>query len=837
MSEAQRQDFFNSTVYRIFSSRIFNAGGAIDGGALEDLQVNSTAMNDYRRDLQNREIPVYSIAMNNHGRPSIGINLLYQFYLYAWDHRLDNSTTYFQDADSFFWLFRYEPTKVEYGLFGATGSSDFIVYLNSQKGGSSAYDVTTVTDHINEVNDAGVRNLLLSALNSPVSDFDPYGFWPSEFYPVPPVGWYDIPYRSTSTMHQQQAGHGNITITTPMNGTVFAPGENVTVEVIYEGEPYSGVHFLAQDLSFGVDNETPYSHEFTVDEEYLGPMLIAAWVVNEDGSSDEASVEIDIVTNVTPDQISTLPAGPLYLRADDEVMLYVQGMYGNISRDITFVGTTYNSSNTSVAQVNDGVLTALAVGEAVINITNGITEELHVYVLKSCEEPVNGMRIRKKLKLCPGTYNLANGIRIDIDNVVIDCNGATIRGSGSGTGIYVLDRKGITLKNCNVQNYYFGIAFNQSDNNRIVSNNVGANNFGIYLINSDRNTISDNNAFDNRYHGIFAEYSSDLNISSNILQNNGQSGVFGYGAYVRYASSAEIMDNLISDNSATAAYAIKLKAFPDALVVTNTIFQNLDNAIQIETSDNLTIIDNNIYSNNRSIYIDSSNNINIFHNNFNNTLHAFDNGNNSWDNGAVSGGNYWSNYDEETEGCNDTDNDGYCDMAYAIPPNGTDNFPFTRRNGWLKNIFTINLNSGWNLISIPLVPDNNSIQHVFASVNYTQLFSSNNGWKVPTEINNALGYWIKAADNHNLTIEGSDPGNKSINLVSGWNLIGYPNLEARNISLVFNDINVTTIFSYEDHILKSYKPDRPENLNSLRVMRPGYGYWVYVNEGGSIDIS
>ncbi|MFA6566059.1 MAG: hypothetical protein WCT48_04905, partial [Candidatus Paceibacterota bacterium] len=48
----------------------------------------------------------------------------------------------------------------------------------------------------------------------------------------------------------------------------------------------------------------------------------------------------------------------------------------------------------------------------------------------------------------------------------------------------------------------------------------------------------------------------------------------------------------------------------------------------------------------------------------------------------------WSDYDTPEEGCNDADNDGFCDAPYAIPgPSGVesgnqDNFPWTTRDGW-----------------------------------------------------------------------------------------------------------------------------------------------------------
>ena len=51
--------------------------------------------------------------------------------------------------------------------------------------------------------------------------------------------------------------------------------------------------------------------------------------------------------------------------------------------------------------------------------------------------------------------------------------------------------------------------------------------------------------------------------------------------------------------------------------------------------------------------------------------------NNSWDNGAILGGNYWSDYHNESQGAYDNDSDGFADDPYNVT--GTipsqDNYP------------------------------------------------------------------------------------------------------------------------------------------------------------------
>lgn len=45
------------------------------------------------------------------------------------------------------------------------------------------------------------------------------------------------------------------------------------------------------------------------------------------------------------------------------------------------------------------------------------------------------------------------------------------------------------------------------------------------------------------------------------------------------------------------------------------------------------------------------------------------------------GGNYWDNFDTPNKGCNDINNDGFCDTSYIFN-GGRDNYPWVKRDGW-----------------------------------------------------------------------------------------------------------------------------------------------------------
>lgn len=108
--------------------------------------------------------------------------------------------------------------------------------------------------------------------------------------------------------------------------------------------------------------------------------------------------------------------------------------------------------------------------------------------------------------------------------------------------------------------------------------------------------------------------------------------------------------------------------------------------------------------------------------------------------------------------------------------------------GWS---YTLNLKVGWNYISIPVEPLDNSVKTVLSSIlNYiTGIWSYQNGKWITwikdwdsgdlTKLTSEYGYTIKLTQNANLTVTGTLNTNK-IPLIIGWNLVGlrsdFPNI-------------------------------------------------------------
>jgi len=171
----------------------------------------------------------------------------------------------------------------------------------------------------------------------------------------------------------------------------------------------------------------------------------------------------------------------------------------------------------------------------------------------------------------------------------------------------------------------------------------------------------------------------------------------------------------------------------------------------------------------------------------------------------------------------------------------------------ILNIF-IELFEGWNLVSLPLSPLDNTLPNVLSSIqkNYSKVvaYDANdigNESKIydPNDllhsnlnsIEKEIGVWINMLNNDTLLNEGYKNDVVNFNLKEGYNLISYPSLDENNVSYVFGNVSddLVNILTYENNEWKSYSPAKPTILNNLTIIKPGQAYWVEVNDTVSWD--
>jgi hypothetical protein len=151
--------------------------------------------------------------------------------------------------------------------------------------------------------------------------------------------------------------------------------------------------------------------------------------------------------------------------------------------------------------------------------------------------------------------------------------------------------------------------------------------------------------------------------------------------------------------------------------------------------------------------------------------------------------------------------------------------------------FTRPLSPGPNLVSIPLIQSNESIDTFLQTVEYDRAWhydSSSQKWRWHMtfkdyrrglwNVNHTIGIWVNATEDSNLTVAGVVPARMTIHLYEGWNLVSFPSF---NASYTVYDLGMDTAAVR----VEGNDPTPPHHLRVLgnaEVLLAGCGYWVKV---------
>ncbi len=350
-----------------------------------------------------------------------------------------------------------------------------------------------------------------------------------------------------------------------------------------------------------------------------------------------------------------------------------------INKDnLNIVGEDENTTIINAAGGNDGIkISGYRRGNTIRGFTIKNALRDGIYIEDYCEN--------NKILNCIIHNSSRYGVYLDYErgenNVIKNCK---IYNNGNA-GIYVT--KGWYVRHNKVQNSK-------------IYNNHG---FGIYM-GGDYGTISECECYNNFNSGIEIR-GQNAQILSTSSHHNGGNGISIHGSNAKISDSTSynntregILSGGVSSthvNNCSAYYnhdGILLDGTSNGLINNCSVYNNTWSGISVDSSSNNKIIycnshDNydgiqindgasgnsiigcNIFDNyNYGMYIFLSSNNNLFfHNNFNNTNNAFDECDNTWYNITLNEGNYWSNFDEPSEGAWDNNSDGIVDSPYYIP--------------------------------------------------------------------------------------------------------------------------------------------------------------------------
>ncbi|UCG70381.1 MAG: right-handed parallel beta-helix repeat-containing protein, partial [Thermoplasmata archaeon] len=355
----------------------------------------------------------------------------------------------------------------------------------------------------------------------------------------------------------------------------------------------------------------------------------------------------------------------------------------------------------------------------------------------------------------------------------------------------------VTVENQNLSGGSAGIELGFSYENTINNNSISSNDKGILLYKSRNNKINDS-LLSSNYQGIYFWYSDYNSVTNSTISSSGC-----YGIYLSYLGS-----NIIHANN---------------------------------------VISNNVYG----FYIMGSKYNLIYHNNIiSNFQQAFANSPNYWNASYPLGGNYWSDHSGVDNYKGPLQNipgwDGIGDNAYTKIDGGKeDNYPLMEP--YKPNSNMTNLKKGWNLISMPLIQQEQNLTRVLGSIDgwydAVRVYDSNDTndpWKQTkidkpfgndlSELNETMGFWIHITQPGNTIFlyNGTQPtSNQTIPFHPGWNLVGYPSLTSYNRTEGLNNLTfgseVDAIWTF-NVATKMWK-----EIGGGDYFEVGRGYWIHAN--------
>jgi hypothetical protein len=163
---------------------------------------------------------------------------------------------------------------------------------------------------------------------------------------------------------------------------------------------------------------------------------------------------------------------------------------------------------------------------------------------------------------------------------------------------------------------------------------------------------------------------------------------------------------------------------------------------------------------------------------------------------------------------------------------------------------SVNLENGWNLISLPAIQTSTDIETVlqsiegkYDSVQWYDASDTSDPWKHSqvskpanmndlTDLDHTKGFKIHVTDPDDMILgySGVEPtSNQTITLYKGWNMVGYPSLSNRYRPDALNNL----VFGSEVDAVWTYNSgaQKWEEVGDLNYFVVGKGYWIHTTQG------
>jgi len=181
----------------------------------------------------------------------------------------------------------------------------------------------------------------------------------------------------------------------------------------------------------------------------------------------------------------------------------------------------------------------------------------------------------------------------------------------------------------------------------------------------------------------------------------------------------------------------------------------------------------------------------------------------------------------------------------ALPVNGT-NGMFTCGTGAPPPVetFSKSLSEGWNLISLPLVPEDDSASAVLSTVSYDAVYRYDATPKQFESIGSAdamnpgIGYFVHAKADCTWAYSGTPYTSMDVSLKQGLNMVGWLN-STKDVGVLssISDCYYVAQWDATAEKFEVYNPAPPSAFNDFTTMERGTGYFISAKQDCTLSES
>jgi len=163
----------------------------------------------------------------------------------------------------------------------------------------------------------------------------------------------------------------------------------------------------------------------------------------------------------------------------------------------------------------------------------------------------------------------------------------------------------------------------------------------------------------------------------------------------------------------------------------------------------------------------------------------------------------------------------------------------------VEETYSKTLYKGWNLVSLPLTPSDNSTSSVLASVwdNVSAVYRYNatsKQFERASTMDPGTGYFVYVTQNCTWTYSGTPYTSMSIELKKGLNMVGWLNCSkdiTDALSSIAGDYWYVARWNAIERKFEVYNPVAPPVFNDFTTMERGEGYFISMKSAGTLTES